>query len=136
MMTFLKNKVKAFVNWRINLWLSSVLFLLFFDQAKKEAVNWKGKGKKAADVKSGGKPEPELYSLERIEDASLNKFKEDGRITEEQAKAYKEYNDKNGKGQSLKSMIKAFTMESLLVLGLVVSCLGLVRLCSSPLLRR
>ncbi|CJW50298.1 competence protein ComGC [Streptococcus pneumoniae] len=37
----------------------------------------------------------ELYSLEKNEDASLSKLKEDGRITEEQAKAYKEYNDKN-----------------------------------------
>ena len=38
----------------------------------------------------------ELYSLDKNEDASLSKLQADGRITEEQAKAYKEYYTKNG----------------------------------------
>lgn len=38
----------------------------------------------------------ELYSLDKNEEASLSKLKADGRITEEQAKAYNEYYTKNG----------------------------------------
>ncbi|HEW7931576.1 TPA: competence protein ComGC, partial [Streptococcus pneumoniae] len=34
--------------------------------------------------------------LEKNEDASLSKLQADGRITEEQAKAYNEYYTKNG----------------------------------------
>ncbi|CEW69003.1 competence protein [Streptococcus pneumoniae] len=44
----------------------------------------------------------ELYSLEKNEDASLRKLQDDGRITEEQAKAYKEYHDKQNTSQIVK----------------------------------
>ncbi len=36
----------------------------------------------------------ELYSLDKNEDASLSKLQADGRVTAEQAKAYKEYHAK------------------------------------------
>lgn len=70
------------------------LFLLFVPNLtkQKEAVNDKGKAAVVKVVES----QAELYSLEKNEDASLSKLKDDGRITEEQVKAYKEYNDKNG----------------------------------------
>ena len=43
----------------------------------------------------------ELYSLDKNEEASLSKLKADGRITEEQAKAYKEYHAKQNKTQTV-----------------------------------
>lgn len=97
MMTFLKKaKVKAFtlVEMLVVLLIISVLFLLFVPNLtkQKEAVNDKGKAAVVKVVES----QAELYSLEKNEDASLRKLQADGRITEEQAKAYKEYYDKNG----------------------------------------
>ncbi|HEW6584777.1 TPA: prepilin-type N-terminal cleavage/methylation domain-containing protein [Streptococcus pneumoniae] len=101
MMTFLKKaKVKAFtlvemlVVLLIISVLFSVLFLLFVPNLtkQKEAVNDKGKAAVVKVVES----QAELYSLEKNEDASLSKLQDDGRITEEQAKAYNEYYTKNG----------------------------------------
>ena len=43
----------------------------------------------------------ELYSLDKNEDASLSKLQADGRITEEQAKAYKEYHAKQNTSQTV-----------------------------------
>ena len=43
----------------------------------------------------------ELYSLDKNEEASLRKLQDDGRITKEQAKAYKEYYAKQGTSQSV-----------------------------------
>ena len=72
----------------------SVLLLLFVPNLtkQKEAVNDKGKAAVVKVVES----QAELYNLAKNEDASLRKLKDDGRITEEQTKAYKEYYDKNG----------------------------------------
>ena len=73
--------------------------------------------------------------MDKNDDASLNKLQADGRITAEQAKAYKDYHAKQKQVKLLQ--IKAFTMlESLLVLGLV-SILGLGLSGSvSPVLQR
>lgn len=95
MMTFLKKaKVKAFtlVEMLVVLLIISVLLLLFVPNLtkQKEAVNDKGKAAVVKVVES----QAELYSLDKNEDASLRKLKDDGRITEEQAKAYKEYHAK------------------------------------------
>lgn len=97
MMTFLKKaKVKActLVEMLVVLLIISVLLLLFVPNLtkQKEAVNDKGKAAVVKVVES----QAELYSLDNNEDATLSKLQDDGRITEEQAKAYKEYNDKNG----------------------------------------
>ena len=43
----------------------------------------------------------ELYNLAKNEDASLSKLQADDRITEEQAKAYKEYHAKQGTSPSV-----------------------------------
>ncbi|QJI76540.1 prepilin-type N-terminal cleavage/methylation domain-containing protein [Streptococcus pneumoniae] len=96
MMTFLKKaKVKAFtlVEMLVVLLIISVLFLLFVPNLtkQKEAVNDKGK---AAVVKVVERPGH--YSLDKNEDATLSKLQGDGRITEEQVKAYNEYYTKNG----------------------------------------
>ena len=96
-MTFLKKtKVKAFtlVEMLVVLLIISVLLLLFVPNLtkQKEAVNDKGKAAVVKVVES----QAELYSLEKNEDANLSKLQADGRITEEQAKAYNEYYAKNG----------------------------------------
>ena len=77
----------------------SVLLLLFVPNLtkQKEAVNDKGKAAVVKVVES----QAELYSLDKNEDASLSKLQADGRITEEQAKAYKEYHVKQGTSQSV-----------------------------------
>ena len=97
LMTFLKKaKVKAFtlVEMLVVLLIISVLLLLFVPNLtkQKEAVNDKGKAAVVKVVES----QAELYSLDKNEEASLSKLKADGRITEEQAKAYNEYYTKNG----------------------------------------
>ena len=63
----------------------SLAFLYLIWPSKKEAVNDKGKAAVVKVVES----QAELYSLDKNEDASLSKLQADGRITEEQAKAYK-----------------------------------------------
>ena len=132
MMTYLKKaKVKAFtlVEMLVVLLIISVLLLLFVPNLtkQKEAVNDKGKAAVVKVVES----QAELYSLDKNEEASLSKLQADGRITEEQAKAYNEYYTKMEE-KIVQSMIKAFTMlESLLVFGTCeYPCLGLFRLCS------
>ena len=72
----------------------SVLLLLFVPNLtkQKEAVNDKGKAAVVKVVES----QAEFYSLDISEDAPLSKLHPDGRITPEQAKAYKEHHDKNG----------------------------------------
>ena len=102
-MTFLKKtKVKAFtlVEMLVVLLIISVLLLLFVPNLtkQKEAVNDKGKAAVVKVVES----QAELYSLEKNEDASLRKLQDDGRITEEQAKAYKEYHAKQNTSQTVK----------------------------------
>ena len=94
-MTFLKKaKVKAFtlVEMLVVLLIISVLLLLFVPNLtkQKEAVNDKGKAAVVKVVES----QAELYSLDKNEEVSLSKLQADGRITEEQAKAYKEYTKK------------------------------------------
>ena len=102
MMTFLKKaKVKAFtfVEMLVVLLIISVLLLLFVPNLnkQKEAVNDKGKAAVVKVVES----QAEFYSLDKDEDASLRKLQDDGRITEEQAKAYKEYHAKQNKTQTV-----------------------------------
>ena len=102
MMTFLKKvRVKAFtlVEMLVVLLIISVLLLLFVPNLtkQKEAVNDKGKAAVVKVVES----QAELYSLDKNEDATLSKLQDDGRITEEQAKAYKEYHAKQGTSQSV-----------------------------------
>ena len=98
MMTYLKTaKAKAFtlVEMLVVLLIISVLLLLFVPNLtkQKEAVNDKGKAAVVKVVES----QAELYSLDKNEDATLSKLQDDGRITEEQAKAYKEYHAKQNK---------------------------------------
>ena len=102
MMTYLKKaKAKAFtlVEMLIVLLIISVLLLLFVPNLtkQKEAVNDKGKAAVVKVVES----QSELYSLDKNEEASLSKLKADGIITEEQAKAYKEYHAKQNKTQTV-----------------------------------
>ncbi|MDS3235229.1 comG operon protein ComGC [Streptococcus pneumoniae] len=102
MMTFLKKaKVKAFtlVEMLVVLLIISVLLLLFVPNLtkQKEAVNDKGKAAVVKVVES----QAELYSLNKNEDASLSKLQADDRITEEQAKAYKEYHAKQNTSQTV-----------------------------------
>ena len=116
-MTFLKKaKVKAFtlVEMLVVLLIISVLLLLFVPNLtkQKEAVNDKGKAAVVKVVES----QAELYSLDKNEDASLSKLQADGRITEEQAKAYKEYHAKQNtspKTKRLSSMVKALICNGL-----------------------
>ena len=101
-MTFLKKaKVKAFtlVEMLVVLLIISVLLLLFVPNLtkQKEAVNDKGKAAVVKVVES----QAELYNLAKNEDASLSKLQADDRITEEQAKAYKEYHAKQGTSPSV-----------------------------------
>ena len=102
MMTFLKKaKVKAFtlVEMLVVLLIISVLLLLFVPNLtkQKEAVNDKGKAAVVKVVES----QAELYSLNKNEEATLSKLQADDRITEEQAKAYKEYRAKQNKTQTV-----------------------------------
>ena len=77
----------------------SVLLLLFVPNLtkQKDAVNDKGKAAVVKVVES----QAELYSLDKNEDASLSKLQADGRITAEQAKAYKEYHAKQKTSQTV-----------------------------------
>jgi competence protein len=94
-------KTKAFtlVEMLIVLLIISVLLLLFVPNLtkQKDAVNDKGKAAVVKVVES----QAELYSLDKNEEASLNKLEADGRITAEQAKAYKEYHVKQNKAQTV-----------------------------------
>ena len=94
-------KIKAFtlVEMLIVLLIISVLLLLFVPNLtkQKDAVNDKGK----ADVVKVVESQAELYSLDKNEEASLSKLEADGRITAEQAKAYKEYHVKQNKAQTV-----------------------------------
>ena len=113
-----KAKVQAFtlVEMLVVLLIISVLLLLFVPNLtkQKDAVDDKGKAAVVKVVES----QAELYRLDKNDDASLSKLQSDGRITAEQAKAYKDYHA--NKKQVKLLQIKAFTMfESLLVLGLV-----------------
>ena len=89
----------SFIEMLVVLLIISVLLLLFVPNLtkQKEAVNDKGKAAVVKVVES----QSELYSLDKNEEASLSKLKEDGRITEEQAKAYKEYHAKQNKTQTV-----------------------------------
>ena len=102
MMTFLKKaKVKAFtlVEMQVVYLKIKKILLLFVPNLtkQKEAVNDKGKAAVVKVVES----QAELYSLDKNEDASLSKLQADGRITEEQAKAYKEYHAKQNTSQTV-----------------------------------
>ena len=94
-------KTKAFtlVEMLIVLLIISVLLLLFVPNLtkQKDAVNDKGKAAVVKVVES----QAELYSLDKNEEASLNKLEADGRITAEQAKAYKEYHVKQNNAQTV-----------------------------------
>ena len=94
-------KIKAFtlVEMLIVLLIISVLLLLFVPNLtkQKDAVNDKGKAAVVKVVES----KAELYSLDKNEEASLSKLEADGRITAEQAKAYKEYHVKQNKAQTV-----------------------------------
>jgi len=94
-------KAKAFtlVEMLVVLLIISVLLLLFVPNLtkQKDAVNDKGKAAVVKVVES----QAELYTLDKNEDASLSKLQADGRITAEQAKAYKEYHAKQGTSQTV-----------------------------------
>ena len=94
-------KVKAFtlIEMLVVLLIISVLLLLFVPNLtkQKDAVNDKGKAAVVKVVES----QAELYSLDKNEDASLSKLQADGRITAEQAKAYKEYHAKQKTSQTV-----------------------------------
>ena len=94
-------KVKGFtlVEMLVVLLIISVLLLLFVPNLtkQKDAVNDKGKAAVVKVVES----QAELYTLDKNEDASLSKLEADGRITAEQAKAYKEYHAKQKTNQTV-----------------------------------
>ena len=94
-------KTKAFtlVEMLIVLLIISVLLLLFVPNLtkQKDAVNDKGKAAVVKVVES----QAELNRSDKNEEASLNKLEADGRITAEQAKAYKEYHVKQNKAQTV-----------------------------------
>ena len=120
MTNFKKAKVKAFtlVEMLVVLLIISVLLLLFVPNLtkQKDAVDDKGKAAVVKVVES----QAELYRLDKNDDASLSKLQADGRITAEQAKAYKDYHAKQKTSQTVAML------ESLLVLGLVsILALGL-----------
>ena len=96
-----RNEAKAFtlVEMLVVLLIISVLLLLFVPNLtkQKDAVNDKGKAAVVKVVES----QAELYSLDKNEDASLSKLQADGRITAEQAKAYKEYHAKQKTSQTV-----------------------------------
>lgn len=77
----------------------SVLLLLFVPNLtkQKDAVDDKGKAAVVKVVES----QAELYSLDKNDDASLSKLQADGRITAEQAKAYKDYHAKQKTSQTV-----------------------------------
>ena len=131
MMTFLKKaKVKAFtlVEMLVVLLIISVLLLLFVPNLtkQKEAVNDKGKSAVVKVVES----QAELYSLNKNEEATLSKLQADDRITEEQAKAYKEYHAKQNKTQTVADYGLYHAGKPLGFGSCEYPCLGLVRLCS------
>ena len=89
----------SFIEMLVVLLIISVLLLLFVPNLtkQKEAVNDKGKAAVVKVVES----QAELYSLDKNEEASLRKLQDDGRITEEQAKAYKEHHAKQKTSQTV-----------------------------------
>ena len=101
MMKLKEAKVKAFtlIEMLVVLLIISVLLLLFVPNLtkQKDAVNDKGKAAVVKVVES----QAELYSLDKNETASLSKLQADGRITAEQAKAYKEYHEKQNTSQTV-----------------------------------
>lgn len=102
LMTNLKKaKVKAFtlVEMLVVLLIISVLLLLFVPNLtkQKDAVDDKGKATVVKVVES----QAELYRLDKNDDASLSKLQADGRITAEQAKAYKDYHAKQKTSQTV-----------------------------------
>lgn len=101
MMKLKEAKVKAFtlIEMLVVLLIISVLLLLFVPNLtkQKDAVNDKGKAAVVKVVES----QAELYSLDKNENASLSKLQADGRITAEQAKAYKEYHAKQNTSQTV-----------------------------------
>ena len=131
MMTYLKKaKAKAFtlVEMLVVLLIISVLLLLFVPNLtkQKEAVNDKGKAAVVKVVES----QSELYSLDKNEEASLSKLKADGRITEEQAKAYKEYHAKQNKTQTVADLGFHYAGKYSSFGTCKYDCLGFVRFCS------
>ncbi|RSJ61645.1 hypothetical protein D8803_08565 [Streptococcus oralis] len=96
-----KAKAQAFtlVEMLVVLLIISVLLLLFVPNLtkQKDAVDDKGKAAVVKVVES----QAELYSLDKNEDASLRKLQADGRITAEQAKAYKDYHAKQKTSQTV-----------------------------------
>ena len=100
MMKLKEAKVKAFtlIEMLVVLLIISVLLLLFVPNLtkQKDAVNDKGKA-----VVKVVESQAELYSLDKNETASLSKLQADGRITAEQAKAYKEYHAKQNTSQTV-----------------------------------
>ena len=100
MMKLKETKAKAFtlVEMLVVLLIISVLLLLFVPNLtkQKDAVNDKGKA-----VVKVVESQAELYSLDKNENASLSKLQADGRITAEQAKAYKEYHAKQKTSQTV-----------------------------------
>ncbi|MDU3086170.1 MAG: competence type IV pilus major pilin ComGC [Streptococcus mitis] len=89
----------SLIEMLVVLLIISVLLLLFVPNLtkQKEAVNDKGKSAVVKVVES----QAELYSLNKNEEATLSKLQADDRITEEQAKAYKEYHAKQNKTQTV-----------------------------------
>ncbi|MEZ7653043.1 competence type IV pilus major pilin ComGC [Streptococcus sp. 27098_8_103] len=89
----------SLIEMLVVLLIISVLLLLFVPNLtkQKEAVNDKGKAAVVKVVES----QAELYSLNKNEEATLSKLQADDRITEEQAKAYKEYHAKQNKTQTV-----------------------------------
>ena len=78
---------------------SALLLLLFVPNLtkQKDAVDDKGKAAVVKVVES----QAELYRLDKNDDASLSKLQSDGRITAEQAKAYKDYHAKQKTSQTV-----------------------------------
>jgi competence protein ComGC len=101
MTNFKKAKVQAFtlIEMLVVLLIISVLLLLFVPNLtkQKDAVDDKGKAAVAKVVES----QAELYRLDKNDDASLSKLQADGRITAEQAKAYKDYHAKQKTSQTV-----------------------------------
>ena len=98
MLTNLKKaKIQAFtlIEMLVVLLIISALLLLFVPNLtkQKDAVDEKGKAAVVKVVES----QAELYELTQNEKATLAKLQEEGRITEEQAKAYNDYYSKSQK---------------------------------------
>ena len=98
-MNLVQPLVFIFVALIIVLLFISVLLLLFVPNLtkQKDAVDDKGKAAVVKVVES----QAELYRLDKNDDASLSKLQADGRITAEQAKAYKDYHAKQKTSQTV-----------------------------------